>query len=598
MVARAFIDSMKLAQLSSLLLAALATLLAQPGPGPGPGAGPGVMRSLKGVPVPEPVGLEEYVRDRATLVALGKAFFWDMQAGSDGRTACATCHFHAGADMRSRNQLVDPGRAFAVNQDLTKISFPLRQLADPHNRNSPVLADSSARVGSAGTFRRQFEDIVPGAAAEMGADLTDDPSFTKGDLYVRRVTTRNSPSVINSVFYTRGFWDGRASRIFNGFTVSGDAATVAQAPGLLESRDGLLVRRAVRLDNSPLASQAVGPVLDHLEMSYAGRSWPKLGQKMLNLPPLAFQRVSVQDSVLGPFARGGDLPGLQPQYSYRALIQAAFEPRYWESLQLVDESGAPVASRGFTQAEYNFPLFWALALQAYQSTLVSDDSRFDRFAEGDPAALTAEEHAGLQIFQNQGRCATCHGGPEFSNAVYPGNRPDAFERTGVRPAAEDLGAGNGQFKSVTLRNVELTGPYFHNGGAATLEQVVEFYIRGGDFNPVNDIRPFNVSPAQKAALVAFLKALTDDRVRHERAPFDHPELCVPDGHPETDDGALLAGEIAPFWRSAAERWIAIRESGANGNAAPLRTFEELLRNIGSDGSRAHAAGEACTAPLP
>ena len=579
-----------------LLTMAAGLAMAQPGPGGGGGAAP--IRSLKTVPVPEPIGLNEYVRDRNALVALGKAFFWDMQAGSDGRTACATCHFHAGADMRPRNQMVDPNNPFAVNQDLTKVAFPLRRLADPNNRNSVVLADSSVRIGSAGTFRRTFEDVTPGQAAELGADAFDKPEFIKGDLQVRRVTVRNSPSVINAVFYQRGFWDGRANRVFNGATVTGIAS---EAPGALVWRDGLLRREPVRIDNATLASQAVGPVLDHLEMSYAGRSWAKLGQKMLSLPPLAFQRVSVDDSVLGPLARGGNLPGLQPQHTYLTMIQAAFEPRYWESIQMVNESGEPMSAsasaRGFTQAEVNFPLFWGLALQAYQATLVSNDAPFDRFADGDNAALSAQEREGLQIFQNQGRCNTCHGVPEFSNAT-GGNRPNAFERTGVRPVSEDAGAGNGQFKSVSLRNVELTGPYFHNGGAATLEQAVEFYIRGGDFNPGNDIRPFNVSPGQKAALVAFLKSLTDDRVRYERAPFDHPELCVPTGHPETEDGALLAGEIAPFWRSAAETWTAIRAVGAAGNAVPLRTFEEMLRGVGADGSRAHAAGEACTAALP
>src|SRR5438067_2065044 len=61
--------------------------------------------SLKRVTLPQPTGSSQYVRDQAALVLLGKALFWDMQAGSDGRTACATCHFHAGADHRTQNQL-------------------------------------------------------------------------------------------------------------------------------------------------------------------------------------------------------------------------------------------------------------------------------------------------------------------------------------------------------------------------------------------------------------------------------------------------------------------------------------------------------------
>lgn len=560
-----------------------------------------VPRSLKTVTIPEPVGMNEYVRDRPALIALGKALFWDMQAGSDGRTACASCHFHAGADMRSRNQISDPNSPFPINQDLANVSFPLRQLVNPTNRNSPVLRDTSMRIGSAGTFRRIFEDIVPGQGIEIGSDALDKPEFMRGELQVRRVTPRNTPTVINSVFYQRGFWDGRANRVFNGFTVTGSAAEAA--PGILEWRDGVYSRKFVRIDNAMLASQAVGPVLDHLEMSYAGRTWPKLGKKMLSLPPLALQQVSLEDSVLGAMARPAGERGLQEAYSYVALIRQAFEPRFWESAQLVDESGSPIAeptfdplsTREFTQAEYNFPLFWALALGAYQSTLVSNDAPFDRFAEGDPAALSEQQREGLQIYLNQGRCIRCHGGPEFSNAAGNG-RADAFERTGVRPVNEDIGSGNGAFKSVSLRNVELTGPYFHNGGAATLEQVVDFYIRGGDFNPVNDIRPFNISEAQKASLVAFLKSLTDERVRFERAPFDHPSLCVPAGHPETADGALVAGEIAPFWRSAAETWMSIEAVGAAGNAVPLRTFEEMLLGVGRDGSRANASGASCALP--
>ena len=97
-------------------------------------------------------------------------------------------------------------------------------------------------------------------------------------------------------------------------------------------------------------------------------------------------------------------------------------------------------------------------------------------------------------------------------------------------------AVNGAFKAPGLRNVELTAPYFHNGGAATLEQVVEFYNRGGNFAQNNiadldaDIQPLGLTAAEKSSLVAFLKALTDERVRRHAAPFDHPQLVVNNGH--------------------------------------------------------------------
>jgi hypothetical protein len=250
-----------------------------------------------------------------------------------------------------------------------------------------------------------------------------------------------------------------------------------------------------------------------------------------------------------------------------------------------------------TQVEYNFPLFWGLALLAYQATLVSDDSPFDRFMDGDPSALSDQQRDGLLLFQTTGRCTRCHGGAELSAATFTagGNNRRAFQNTGVRPAGDDAGSGNAAFKSLTLRNVELTGPYFHNGGQATLEQVVDFYARGGDFAN-NTLTPFSADSARRAALAAFMRALTDDRVRFERAPFDHPELCVPSGHLELEPGRLQPADSTMFPRSAADRWIAVPAVGAGGNPVPLQTFEELLLGVGADGSRAHALTEACSPP--
>jgi cytochrome c peroxidase len=524
------------------------------------------LRSLKAVPVPATPGIENYVRDNAALTQLGKAFFWDMQAGSDGRTACASCHFHAGADHRRTNQLAGSATRNTV---LTADLFPFRKLADPSNRNSTVLADATITAGSAGLPRRAFQSVLPGQPAELGHELDDQPEATLAGLQLRRVTSRNSPSVINAAYYQRGFWDGRAARVFNGLSPSGEA------PGALVLRNGELVRESVSLNNAALASQATGPILDHLEMSYAGRTWAQLAQKLLSVQPLALQRVAPDDSLLGPLAHP---EGRGLATNYLALIQQAFHPQYWERAE---------------QQTENFPLFWALALQAYQNTLVSNDSPFDRFQDGETAALTAQEQEGMRLFQTTGRCATCHGGAEFSaaavnNANIGRGGGRAFQRTGVRPAAEDPGSGNGNFKSIGLRNVELTGPYFHNGSQATLEQVIDFYARGGDFAN-NDIRPFNMSTTQKAALAAFLRALTDDRVRYERAPFDHPELCLPDGHVEQSPGVPAPAFDPLFPLAARDNWVAIPAVGANGSGTPLRTFEELLQGLSNH--------SACTAPL-
>jgi hypothetical protein len=100
--------------------------------------------------------------------------------------------------------------------------------------------------------------------------------------------------------------------------------------------------------------------------------------------------------------------------------------------------------------------------------------------------------------------------------------------------AEHEAAVNGAFKTPTLRNAELIGPYMHNGGMKSLREVVDFYNRGDNFNNFGldaDIEPIGMTNAQKVDLVNFLRALTDPRVRQEQGPFDHPSLRVFQGHP-------------------------------------------------------------------
>jgi cytochrome c peroxidase len=477
-----------------------------------------------------------------------------------------------------QNQLSNPFEAFKANYLLTSSDFPIH---------------SGQRVGSSGVFRRAFADAAAGDAADTGLDLSDLPTFTAGGLNVRQVTLRNTPTVINSVFNYRTFWDGRASNIFTGLTPFGDSDNRANA---LRFTGDDLVAETVRIVNAPLASQAVGPAVSNIEMAYDGRIWPMIGRRMLAVRPLAQQMVAPDDSVLGPYANP-DGRGLAPQYTYEELVKAAFLPAWWNG--------------GAAQEEKNFAIFFGLAIQAYEATLISDDSRFDA------NTLNAQEQRGFQAFLRVD-CTECHNGPEFTEASYTGLRArgavrvrggvdTGFFRTGVRPAADDSGIGgtddfgkpfsivspslaNGAFKTPGLRNVEFTGPYFHNGGAATLEQVVEFYNRGGDFPQGNlgpDVRPLGLSETDRAAVVAFLKSLSDDRVRFERAPFDHPELCVAAANTATPaDGGR-------FPLSAADRWAGIPAVGSGGNTAPLQTFEELLLGIGTDGTRTHTLTDSC-----
>ncbi len=559
--------------------------------------------SLKTIAVPQPTNTNQYIRNRQALTILGKALFWDMQLGSDGRTACATCHFHAGADHRSQNQLANPNFAFPANATLTSFDFPFHALSDPTSNNSRVLRDNSSIYGSAGSFRRRFTAINPASGSDDGFDLSDITAFSLDGLNLRQVTTRNAPSVINAVFNARNFWDGRARNTFNGANPFGLSDTRLNA---LAYRNNTLSDELVNATNASLASQSVGPPANNVEMAYDGLAWPALAQRMLALRPLATQRVAADDSVLA---------GLPTDLTYLSLVQQAFAPEYWQ---------APQGRDGFTQAQLNFALFFGLALQQYQSTLVSDDSPFDRFASGDPTAMTQQQIAGLNLFRGRAQCDTCHTGPEFTQASIgallnngPGQRgrgPNAgldtgFFRTGVSLREADLGLGGvddfgktlaqnpnapnviGAFKTPGLRNVEFTGPYFHNGGQASLEQVVEFYNRGGDFPAGGlgpNIRRLNLNANDQAALVAFMKALSDDRVRFQRAPFDHPELCVSNGH-----SALAQTSDPRFTLSATDNWVGIPATGKDGASVPLQTFSELLDGIGTDGTRAHSLSQAC-----
>lgn len=563
--------------------------------------------SLKTVPVPGPADLDELVRDPEALLVLGKAFFWDMQVGSDGRTACATCHFHAGADSRSRNQLnpggrrvgadgtPDPDRAFSAglgpNLDLLPAHFPM----------SP---GTNEVVGSQGVPLFAFRGWT-GRPRERLEPMPDPNGFRVGGVNVRQVTSRNAPTVINAVFNHRQFWDGRAQNVFNGVNGLGDDDPDAQV-FRADDPDHLVPVR-LRLEDSSLASQAVMPVEATSEMAAVGRTTRhtsgkflhgrlELGRRVRRLRPLALQQVHPADSVLGPLSRW-PAPGLRIT-RYDTLVARAFHPRWWRArprlrvhpdgaVEVVREFDRDPRTREYTLKQFNFPLFFGLAVQAYERTLVADDSPYDRFMDGDPTAIPPEAILGVDIFRSQsrGRCINCHEGAELTGAsvrrvresptrIRDGQAIDrGFNNIGVRPTLQDLGVGatseatglplstvrrrdpppaepiavDGAMKVPGLRNVELTAPYFHNGGLLRLADVLAFYSRGGDVRPQHDasgtleIAPLNVldnTPEELTALEAFLRSLTDDRVRHRRAPFDHPQLFVPDGH-ETRDGAPL-----------------------------------------------------------
>ena len=150
-----------------------------------------LLAPLDSAPVPTPPDEATYIRSNASAVKLGKALFWDMQAGSDGRQACATCHFNAGADNRSRNQINPRGGSFTfkgANVQLTADDFPFHKLADPNDAASAVLSDTSNVSGSQGVFPSEFNGVTAGEPADDQTYATSDPDFHIGVTPVRRTT--------------------------------------------------------------------------------------------------------------------------------------------------------------------------------------------------------------------------------------------------------------------------------------------------------------------------------------------------------------------------------------------------------------------------
>jgi cytochrome c peroxidase len=321
--------------------------------------------------VPDP--LLPYI-GRLGAEVLGKALFWDMQVGSDNVQSCGTCHFHAGIDNRTRNQL-NPGhlggdftlQVKGPNQAVVATDFPFHK-----GGQDDLVNDANDVMSSMGVRFRQFVDIpAPGPAAfgpaanGVAAVLPDigaagaDPIPVFQDL--RRVEPRNTPTMHSAAFNFDNFWDGRARFHFNGGSVFGPSDPqfhifIDNGAGLEGTTNGhlrpdLLVEdpemaeQPVRIKFSSLASQAQGPPLSDFEMSFAGRNWPKLGKKMLQdgVTPLANQLVAPDDSRLGPFSnQGGELcvalgrptaagkPGLCA--TYPELIRLTFSREYWNNI--------------------------------------------------------------------------------------------------------------------------------------------------------------------------------------------------------------------------------------------------------------------------
>lgn len=236
--------------------------------------------------------------------------------------------------------------------------------------------------------------------------------------------------------------------------------------------------------NSPhLYNLAWAPVLHWDGRTREKCYTPEDTKQEICLPPLEGQayKSMAKRGVYDSF-----IPKIQANAAYRELFAEAFPP-----------DGA------ITHANM------AIAIGAFERTLVSNDSAFDRFTRGQKSALSPEARRGLALFRGKAGCIACHNGNDFTDYQFhhigvasddPGSKADPKR-----------GVAAGGFKTPGLRNAVLTGPYMHDGSLGSLEEVIRFYVRGGDTEESRSplIRPLDLSEREIGDLVAFLGALTD-----------------------------------------------------------------------------------------
>jgi cytochrome c peroxidase len=151
----------------------------------------------------------------------------------------------------------------------------------------------------------------------------------------------------------------------------------------------------------------------------------------------------------------------------------------------------------------------AKAIATYERTVVSGRARFDEWIGGNDKAISEDAKRGFLTFNTKGKCSSCHSGWNFTD--------DSFHDIGL--ASEDIGRGKfllgvpkaeHAFKTPGLREITRRGPYMHNGSVATLEAVVEHYVKGGIDRPSRSalMNPVALTAQEQSEMVTFLKTLT------------------------------------------------------------------------------------------
>ncbi|MEZ4272583.1 MAG: cytochrome c peroxidase [Myxococcota bacterium] len=374
---------------------------------------------------------------------------------------------------------------------LGKILFWDEQLSS----DDSVACGTCHRPGAGGSDPRSSTTRHPGPDQILGT--ADDPHGSQGIRrcevdedghivrledpvfgYEPQVTSRRAPSYLDAMYSPSLFWDGRATSQF----VDPDTQEVAIAAG------------------GALESQAVGPPLNDAEMACEGRTWADIHAKLERVTPLALATNIPPDMQ----------KALCLYPTYPALFEQAF-------------GDAQITTRRI-----------AFAIATHERTLVSEQTPFHRYVDGDASALTEAEKRALPHLTGTGACVLCHRGMQFSS--------HDFRNIGFRDPAADRGLGalsgdpadDGKFKTPVLLNVglrEAQGLLHHGTGVgADLDSVMNAYkfppFPPGENSNTDPSLPILLPSQTLDDIAQFMRrALTDPRVASESYPFDRPTLA-------------------------------------------------------------------------
>jgi cytochrome c peroxidase len=357
----------------------------------------------------------------------------------------------------------------------------------------PGAGGSDPRIGRDGapTFPSAIGGLH-GAAGVRACEIVDGEVVYTSSGGVQ-VTKRKPPSYLDAMFAADLFWDGRATTQF----VDPDTGQVAIAAG------------------GGLESQAVGPPVASVEMACADRSWSDIHAKLETAWPLALARDIPPDMLFALCANP----------SYPELFEAAF--------------GTPeITTRRI-----------AFAIATHERTLISNQTPYDRYQDGDPSAMTQAQVDGMLLVAGAGKCQRCHVPPLWANGQFVNlgfidyDHPSG--EVGTDEPHVDLGReeltgvveDRGKFRTATMRNVGLREPQgiLHDGvlHGADLDVLMDAYnIPPGldahtdpRMNPAEPTNLLGLGDEQIAMILDFMRnALTDPRVAAETYPFDRPTL--------------------------------------------------------------------------